>query len=339
MRQILSILAMTWALAVSAQTATQNYVLSQTMLDDHQGNNRLVMSEDGIVEQVNDYTPFGVQMKNSFAETSDQRYKYNGKELDRMLGLDLYDYGARFYDARIARWQTIDPLCEKYYSISPYAYCANNPIRFIDPDGRELFIASGSSRSEVQTIVKTLQKLTDDRVVCVIYSTGTKKIAITSQNKDKHAAGTKLVRSLVNSKHNGYIGINDATHKFDGSKANSAKTFAADKASKKGVGSDGYVNFNPEATTVHVTNPKTGKKEAKKRPIEIGLGHELLHLLHYFDGVMAPKGEVELEPNLIGESSPLEELNTVGLGNLPSDYPTENKLREEQGLDQRNSYK
>jgi RHS repeat-associated protein len=104
---------------------------------DHQGNNRLVMNEAGIVEQVNDYTPFGVQMKNSFAETSDQRYKYNGKELDRMLGLDLYDYGARFYDARIARWQTIDPLCEKYYSISPYAYCANNPILFIDPDGKE----------------------------------------------------------------------------------------------------------------------------------------------------------------------------------------------------------
>jgi RHS repeat-associated protein len=98
------------------------------------------MNEAGVVEQVNDYTPFGVQMKNSFAETSDQRYKYNGKELDRMLGLDLYDYGARFYDARIARWQTIDPLCEKYYSISPYAYCANNPIRFIDPDGKDATI-------------------------------------------------------------------------------------------------------------------------------------------------------------------------------------------------------
>jgi RHS repeat-associated protein len=148
MRQILSILAMTWALAVSAQTATQNYVLSQTMLDDHQGNNRLVMSEDGIVEQVNDYTPFGVQMKNSFAETSDQRYKYNGKELDRMLGLDLYDYGARFYDARIARWQTIDPLCEKYYSISPYAYCANNPIRFIDPDGKVIIFINGQNNGD-----------------------------------------------------------------------------------------------------------------------------------------------------------------------------------------------
>jgi RHS repeat-associated protein len=103
---------------------------------DHQGNNRLVMSEDGVVEQVNDYTPFGVQMKNSFTATSSQRYKYNGKELDRMFGLDLYDYGARFYDARIARWQNIDPLCEKYYSISPYVYCANNPIRFIDYKGK-----------------------------------------------------------------------------------------------------------------------------------------------------------------------------------------------------------
>jgi RHS repeat-associated protein len=102
---------------------------------DHQGNNRLVMSEDGVVEQVNDYTPFGVQMKNSFTATSSQRYKYNSKELDRMFGLDLYDYGARFYDARIARWQTIDPLCEKYYSISPYVYCANNPINLIDYDG------------------------------------------------------------------------------------------------------------------------------------------------------------------------------------------------------------
>jgi RHS repeat-associated protein len=103
---------------------------------DHQGNNRLIIREDGLVEQVNDYTPFGALMKNQFTATSDQRYKYNGKELDRMLGLDLYDYGARFYDARIARWQTLDPLCEKYYSISPYVYCANNPLNLVDRDGR-----------------------------------------------------------------------------------------------------------------------------------------------------------------------------------------------------------
>jgi len=53
-----------------------------------------------------------------------------------MSGLNQYDYGARYYDPAIARFTTMDPMCEKYYSISPYAYCANNPVNRIDPDGR-----------------------------------------------------------------------------------------------------------------------------------------------------------------------------------------------------------
>ena len=67
-----------------------------------------------------------------------QPYKYNGKELDRMHGLDTYDYAARQYNPVTARWDRMDPLSEKYYSTIPYAYCANNPARFIDPDGRAL---------------------------------------------------------------------------------------------------------------------------------------------------------------------------------------------------------
>jgi RHS repeat-associated protein len=103
-------------------------------LKDHQGNNRVVLNQDGTVEQVNHYYPFGGLMGESTAGGV-QPYKYNGKELDRMHGLDLFDYGARHYDAAIGRWSTIDPMSEEYYSISPYAYCGNNPVNAIDPTG------------------------------------------------------------------------------------------------------------------------------------------------------------------------------------------------------------
>ena len=103
-------------------------------LKDHQGNNRVVLNQNGTVEQVNHYYPFGGLMGESTAGGV-QPYKYNGKELDRMHGLNLFDYGARHYDAAIGRWFTVDPLAEKYYGISPYAYVANNPVRFIDPNG------------------------------------------------------------------------------------------------------------------------------------------------------------------------------------------------------------
>ena len=103
-------------------------------MQDHQGNNRVVVSQDGTVEEVNQYYPFG----GTFASTSPvQPYKYNGKELDRKGGLDWYDYGARYYDAALGRWHAVDPMAEKYYSVSPYAYCFNNPVKFIDPSGEK----------------------------------------------------------------------------------------------------------------------------------------------------------------------------------------------------------
>ena len=55
-----------------------------------------------------------------------------------MHGLNTYDYGARQYDPILGRWDRMDPLCEKYYHISPYVYCHNNPVMLIDPDGREV---------------------------------------------------------------------------------------------------------------------------------------------------------------------------------------------------------
>jgi len=78
----------------------------------------------------------------------DYRYKYNGKELQDELGLNVYAYGWRDYDPSLGRWNVIDQLSEKYYKISPYAYVANNPITTIDPDGRYLFGLFGSTSAE-----------------------------------------------------------------------------------------------------------------------------------------------------------------------------------------------
>ena len=103
-------------------------------LQDHQGNNRVVLSSTGAVEEASHYYPFG----GVFASSGNvQPYKYNGKEYDGKKGLNWYDYGARMYDAALGRFTTVDPSAENYFNTSLYAYCGNNSINRIDPDGMD----------------------------------------------------------------------------------------------------------------------------------------------------------------------------------------------------------
>jgi RHS repeat-associated protein len=83
--------------------------------------------------QGTDYYPFGLEIPVYGA--SDNQTKYNSKELQTEADLNWYDYGARFYDPVLGRWHSVDPLAEKSRRWSPYSYCLDNPIRFIDPDG------------------------------------------------------------------------------------------------------------------------------------------------------------------------------------------------------------
>ncbi len=100
-----------------------------------------------VVEQTN-YYAFGLEIPGlaskaiGFGGSNDNRYKYNGKELQSKefsdgSGLTWDDYGARMYDPQIGRWQSPDPLAEKFFDITSYNYCNNNPIVNIDPDGQE----------------------------------------------------------------------------------------------------------------------------------------------------------------------------------------------------------
>ena len=96
-------------------------------------------TKTGYVIQKINYYPFGAQFCDGSTDSNVQSHKYNGKEFDKMHGLNTYDYGARQYNPVTARWDRMDPLAEKYYSISPYAYCMNNPIIFVDPDGMDVW--------------------------------------------------------------------------------------------------------------------------------------------------------------------------------------------------------
>ena len=129
--QLSKILTDVGYITLANSTPTYHYYLQ-----DHLGNNRVVIDEHGQVEQVNHYYAFGGLMGESTGGGA-QPYKYNGKELDRMHGLDWYDYGARHYDAVLGRWMCVDPLAEKYDNVGSYIYCKNNPIAFMDMNGKD----------------------------------------------------------------------------------------------------------------------------------------------------------------------------------------------------------
>ena len=115
-------------------------------LQDHQGNNRVIVDQTGQKEEVNHYYPFGGTFAS--ADGNVQAYKYNGKELDTKKGLNWYDYGARQYDPALGRFTAVDPLTEKYYVMSPYTYCGNNPIKYIDPTGADMVIWYGDENGK-----------------------------------------------------------------------------------------------------------------------------------------------------------------------------------------------
>ena len=104
-------------------------------ITDHLGSVRAIVNASGTVVEQNDYYPFGKRHPNGLTQLAANRWRFSGKEeQDAAFGIAYSDFGARFYD-RSAAWTTIDPMSEKFYEVSPYTYCHNDPINRFDYDG------------------------------------------------------------------------------------------------------------------------------------------------------------------------------------------------------------
>ncbi len=106
---------------------------------DHLGSVRAQTSSGGDLMEHDNYLPFGTRWNDGSPTDPDNRYRFNGKEEQSFAGLPYIDYGARMYDPCTARWLSQDPLAEKYCSVSPYAFCNNNPVNIIDPNGMDIW--------------------------------------------------------------------------------------------------------------------------------------------------------------------------------------------------------
>ena len=105
---------------------------------DHLGNVRITRNSQGYyADQSLEYYPSGVLFGRS-TEKERQPYMFGGKELVSMHGLNEYDFTGRWQYSIIPSFTSMDPLCEKYYSVSPYVYCLNNPLKYVDPDGKQV---------------------------------------------------------------------------------------------------------------------------------------------------------------------------------------------------------
>ena len=137
---------------------TSNGIESHYFVTDHLGSVRAVVNNDGEVIERNDYYPFGLRW--NAGELSDNRYRYNGKESQSFVDVPYTDYGARMLDSKYRLgWNGVDLMAETYRHIGPYAFCGNNPINRVDPNGM-----SYSTASDPEAIRRALEAVQNGQI-------------------------------------------------------------------------------------------------------------------------------------------------------------------------------
>jgi RHS repeat-associated protein len=305
-------------------------VMSYFYHSDHLGSASYVTDREGDVNQFIAYLPFGEILAEQHSAW-DSPYKFNAKELDNETR--LYYYGARYYDPGVSRWLGVDPLAEDYPGISPFVYCLNNPVKYVDPDGEKIVLAG--SGKERQAILKHLQKLTGDNLKVNFFGT----VYIAKKGKPETLpVGTQLVSSLIKGSKSVRIKIGQE---------GSGSALVPDKGYDTPGGAGSQISLDISQKANMRVESEAGVQSMKDTPMEITLGHELVHAERAMTGAARSyeENEVNLEKfsytrgkfkSRFEEVVLLEELETIG---LKGDHRfTENKLRKEHKLDKRVHY-
>ena len=249
---------------------------------DHLGSVRLVCNGNtGEVVQSLEYLPSGVIFRSRNFDR--QPYRFTGKELLSAHGLDWYDSGARMQEFHIPRFTTMDPLCEKYYSISPYAYCNNNPVKYIDPDGRDIW-----EINDVGKIVNRIKDKTQDAFYMVDNKENRTYTTDADSNKSYNSISFEYGTITDFQKAGGLFFKKDATSFSVTNEASGASLFKffADNTKIE----FGLINTQSNGSTV-MTNHKEGSVKASLTAQQLSdKGQTVTSIIHNHPNSTQPSG-------------------------------------------------
>lgn len=321
------------------------------MLNDSRGSvlARTAFNGDIVVEEA-EYDAWGATA--SISDLPAPRHQFTGEEPDPFIG--LYHFGVRTYDPTLRRWLSPDPL----FLTAPekdeqdgaqwnlYQYAANNPVRFLDPDGTRIVLDAAMTPTQRKTVLRTMQKLTRDTLyIHRDKTTGVREIRIKKvgeepESKDpkvRKDRGTLLVRRVRKSSRT----VTVVYRAGGGNEARPTDWVAA----TDGTGSDATVWFDPNQTPVVPRVQKNGRVVRETGASQSTmLGHELIH------GDRSQRGVI-IDPAIdatitykdssgatASQTYKAEEFATVGLKGATKDDVTERQLGEEAGEKLRGAY-
>ncbi len=287
-----------------------------------------------MVQRLGDTDPFGNTLRESYnsglAGDTKEPHQFTGQEREHGTGLTYM--GGRWYMPAAGRFLQVDPRREL---VNSYSYVANNPIIYVDPDGKKLYFHQNSSIDERQSLLGELQKLTDHKLS---YDRNFRVFIKEKATKETLPHGNRLIMDLLETRFKNTIRINT-------DKENKANTWRIASA-HDGTGAKAKININPdEKSRVYVKSATSDKsvKADSNIPLHIAIAHELIHAYRFNKGI-AVEGKTNNVIQIEGQKAPkilrtdTEEMETIGLGDFQNKHVTENQLREEHSIPERRSH-